>query len=176
MPLSGRPVKSIGRACFSDRALSYSSRPTRTMRSRPTMPQHMWPVTRNARPPNIFRSVTSRRSRSSSRMRLASASSYAIARSEVPVLQLDDLGALRRPGLAGRLVEPDLIAARVEDLEGAVAPPLGRELVGDPDALLLQPVVIRVDVRYLQVDFHRLLRHRRLPLAARRGRAREHEP
>ena len=40
------------------RAASWASGPTRTINSSPTMPQHMWPRTINARPPNILRSVT----------------------------------------------------------------------------------------------------------------------
>src|SRR6266849_10681555 len=42
-----------------------------------------------------------------------------------------DLRALRRPRLTDRLVEPHLVAKRVHDLEGPVAPPLHGQRVGD---------------------------------------------
>src|SRR5438876_7359999 len=54
-PLSGLPVKSIGRTYRPRTTASNSSSGTRTIRSRPTMPQHIRPRYRKARPPNILR-------------------------------------------------------------------------------------------------------------------------
>jgi hypothetical protein len=76
MPLLGRPVKSISRACGSASASANRSLPTRTINSSPTIPTAMLPRHMNAMPPNILRSVTSS-SPSTARMRSASPSSYA---------------------------------------------------------------------------------------------------
>src|SRR3954468_12500744 len=78
-----RPVKSIGRTCGRARAVPATSGPRRSIRSSPTTPQTMCPCTMNASPPNIFCSVTSAVSASTSRMRSASVSSYAISLSSV---------------------------------------------------------------------------------------------
>jgi hypothetical protein len=44
----GLPVKSMGRACGCERACSWPSGPTRTIRSRSTIPQHIIPERRFA--------------------------------------------------------------------------------------------------------------------------------
>src|SRR5712691_7777450 len=77
-PLSGLPVKSIGRTCRLRTTALNSSSGTRTIRSRPTIPQHIRPRYRKARPPNILRSVMSFRMPNAWRIRFASCSSYAI--------------------------------------------------------------------------------------------------
>src|SRR5207253_9426184 len=74
-PRIGRPVKSIGRACGLASASSSWSGSRRTINSSPLTPQHIWPATMNVSPPNIFRSLTSVRSASSARTRVASLSS-----------------------------------------------------------------------------------------------------
>src|SRR5260370_2473224 len=167
MPRLGRPVKSMGRAWGSASSRSKSSGPTRTIRSDPMMPQHMWPRATNASPPNIFRSTTSERLAIRFRIRVASASSNGIS---------DDLRTGRWLRLRHRLVEPDLVSVRVHDLEGLVAPPLGGEPFRDLDAILLQARVVRVDVCDLEVDLDGLF----LPACARRGArvlgACEHQP
>lgn len=77
-PVSGLPVKFIGLTWrFLNRA-SNSSIGTRTIKSLPTMPQHIRPRQRNARPPNILRSVMSLPPLNARRMRFASRSSYAM--------------------------------------------------------------------------------------------------
>lgn len=58
MPFIGRPVKSIGRTCGQSKVRSAPSGPSRTMRVSLTMPQNMWPPSRNASLPNSCRSVT----------------------------------------------------------------------------------------------------------------------
>src|SRR5712691_12614103 len=68
-----------------------------------------------------------------------------------------DLRALRRPGLADGLVEPHLVAKRIHDLEGPVAPPLHGQRVRDLHAFLLEFLVVGRDVGDFQVDLHRLL-------------------
>src|SRR5258708_27866571 len=167
MPLLGRPVKSIGRACGSATIRSKSSGPTLTIRSDPIMPQHMCPRTRNASPPNIFRSTTSDRGAIRFRIRPASGSSNGIS---------DDLRTLRWLRLRHSLVEPDLVSVRVHDLEGLVAPPLGGEPLGDLDAILLQTRVVRVDVCDLEVDRDGLFLHACVRCGARVLGTCEHQP
>ena len=65
-------MKSIGRACGWANASSYSSGPTRTMKSALVRPQHIAPPTMKQRPPNIFFSTTSVRFANTPRMRAAS--------------------------------------------------------------------------------------------------------
>ena len=74
-PLSGLPVKSMGRTYRRRMTASNSSSGIRTIRSLPTMPQHIRPRQRKARPPNILRSVMSCRTPNACRMRFASCSS-----------------------------------------------------------------------------------------------------
>jgi hypothetical protein len=79
-PLSGRPVKSIGRTCGSPSARWARTTPSRSTSSSRMMPQHMWPLTMNERPPNIVRSAAGTVSASSSLTRAARRSSYATYR------------------------------------------------------------------------------------------------
>src|SRR5258708_12830193 len=130
MPLLGRPVKSIGRACGSATIRSKSSGPTLTIRSDPIMPQHMCPRTRNASPPNIFRSTTSDRGAIRFRIRPASGSSNGLS---------DDLRTLRWLRLRHSLVEPALVSVRVHALERLSSPPLLRHPLVHPPPILLQP-------------------------------------
>jgi predicted RNA polymerase sigma factor len=71
----GRPVKSISRTCSRSRACWAAWYPSRTMSSLPTTPANMCPPSRNARPPNIFRSVTSAPGGTAARTRSARSSS-----------------------------------------------------------------------------------------------------
>jgi hypothetical protein len=59
MAFMGRPVKSISRTWSRRSAASAPASPRRSMSSSPTMPVNMCPLSMNARPPNIFRSVIS---------------------------------------------------------------------------------------------------------------------
>ena len=77
-PLSGLPVKSICRTCLPRITTSNSLSGIRTIRSPPTMPQHIRPRHRNARPPNILRSVISLLVPNAWRTRFASCSSSAM--------------------------------------------------------------------------------------------------
>jgi glycine/D-amino acid oxidase-like deaminating enzyme len=77
-PLSGLPVKSIGRTCRLRTTALNSSSGTRTIRSFPTIPQHIRPRYRKASPPNILRSTMSFRVPNAWRIRFASPSSYAM--------------------------------------------------------------------------------------------------
>jgi hypothetical protein len=71
----GRPVISIGRAWVWESAASNSSGPVRTTRICPTTPQHMWPFTMKASPPNIRFSMRESVRRKCARTRFARASS-----------------------------------------------------------------------------------------------------
>ena len=75
IPVIGRPVKSICRTCGRSRAESAPSGPSRSISSSFTIPQAMFPWSMNARPPNIFRSVSPSSAASRVRTRSASASS-----------------------------------------------------------------------------------------------------
>lgn len=57
-------------------------------------------------------------------------------------------------------VEPDLVAIRIEDLEGPIPPPLQCQRVADGDIALLQTVVERLDGVYLEIDLDGLLTSR----------------
>jgi len=75
MFLAGRPVKSISRTWSRSRACWAAWYPSRTMSSLPTTPANMCPLSKKARPPNIFRSVTSAPRGTAARTRSARSSS-----------------------------------------------------------------------------------------------------
>ncbi len=62
----------------------------------------------------------------------------------------DELRPLRGRRLRDVCIEPNLVAIRIEDLEGPIAPPLQCERIADGDAVLLQTVVKGVDILYFQ--------------------------
>src|SRR3990167_6345843 len=93
-----------------------------------------------------------------------------------PVTESDDLRALRWLRRADGLVEPELIAVWVHDLESPVAPPLRRHLVRHLHILLLAELPeVALDVRDLEVDTDRLLCGRRRGVGAFSRGAGEHD-
>lgn len=75
MPTIGRPLKSNGRTWGLATSSSKPSGPVLTTRSFFRTPQHIWPLTMNVTPPNIFFSSTFETGSNSARTRSASASS-----------------------------------------------------------------------------------------------------
>src|SRR4051812_48239134 len=130
MLLEGRPVKSITRACGRESASANAAGPTRTIRSWPMSPQHMWPLTMKASPPNMRRSSWSTCLLSAWRTRFATLSSYGIVRSAARMPRI----SRGRRGLS-EVVEHALdvlvLLQRVGELEH-----LGRLLLGQRDEVL----------------------------------------
>src|SRR5260221_5932295 len=164
LALGPRPM-SNGRVAGSASARPASAAPTRTNRSSPMTPQHMWPRTRNESPPNIFFSVGGTGAAVASTARSRSASPGSKAMTTCGSASRRRLGQVShvRPALAprGHLLGP------AELLQVILHPRL--DVVPDQNGLLAG--AFRADERGERLD-DRL----QAGVAEDRGRASGHRP